>query len=199
MMAEGAEDGASNPDDNPRFAGRVSASLLEPETDWFNQGTYLGKKRVLSIGAGIDTQDNLVLNGREQDYSAWTADIFFDGGGFTVEAAYIGIENGPNPINFTRMSAGDDMAIISVKAGYLLPGEIFFGPVQPFVHFETVDVDGRDDTDIYGFGINHFIKGPANKLSLDLTYLDQERETKTPGAPPVQDHLVVTFQMAAGF
>lgn len=199
MIAEGIEGSTVNPDDSPRFVGRVSASLMEPETDWFNQGTYLGKKNVLSIGIGVDTQDNLVLNERNQDYTAWTGDIFYDGGGLTVEAAYIGVKNAPNAINFTHMSTGDDVAIISVKAGYLLPGEIIFGQVQPFIHYENVNVDGKGDTNIFGAGFNHFIKGHANKLSLDLTYLDQEEETTTLGVPPVQDHLVVTFQMAAGF
>jgi len=55
MVGEGVEND-DNPDDNLRFAGRVAVSLLEPEKAWFNKGTYLGKKKVLSLGFGYDTQ-----------------------------------------------------------------------------------------------------------------------------------------------
>ncbi|MEZ4602216.1 MAG: hypothetical protein R2861_02045 [Desulfobacterales bacterium] len=44
MMGEGVEDKVVNPDDTLRFAGRMSFNLFDPETGWFNAGTYLGKK-----------------------------------------------------------------------------------------------------------------------------------------------------------
>ena len=44
MISEGVE-GNANPEDNLRFVGRVSVSLLEPETGWFNKGTYLGEEK----------------------------------------------------------------------------------------------------------------------------------------------------------
>ena len=78
--------------------GRLSISLLEPETSWFNKGTYLGKKKVLSLGFGMDRQDDLTLAGnKSQDNTVWTVDAFFDhpvgGGAVTLEAAYIDIDN----------------------------------------------------------------------------------------------------------
>ncbi len=36
---------------------------------------------------------------------------------------------------------------------------------------------GKDDTQVYGLGLNYFFKGHANKLSLDFTSVDQETET----------------------
>lgn len=205
MVAEGSESSSVNPNDNLRFAGRISASLFDPEKGWFNQGTYLGKKRVLSIGLGGDYQEDLVFGTLEDDYLGWTADIHYDqplgnGGGLTVEAAYIDIDNGPNSIKYTQFATGDEGSIISVKAGYLIPGEIGIGQLQPFVHYEYVDVDesGKDNTEIYGLGLNYFIKGHANKLSMDLTFVDQDDEIATP-ALDAQDHLLFTFQVAAGF
>jgi hypothetical protein len=41
-----------------RVAGRVQVNLLEAETAFFYQGTYLGTKRVASLGASYDFQDN---------------------------------------------------------------------------------------------------------------------------------------------
>jgi hypothetical protein len=207
MVSEGVEGNEPSPltagyntttnrDDNLRFVGRVSVSLLDPEKGWFNQGTYPGKKSILSIGAGIDHQPDLTVTPARttQDYTAWTVDLHYDEpigeGGVTLEAAYIDINNGSNGINYTRMAPGEDATIISVKAGFLFPAQI-----QPFVHYEKLNMEnGNADTDIYGGGFNYFIKGHANKVSLDVIKVDQEEETAA-----VQDHHLVTLQMAVGF
>lgn len=200
MIAEGVENTTQNPDDNLRFAGRVSFNLFDPETGWFNQGTYLGKKQVLAFGLGADTQE-LEFGARTDDYFAWTADIHYDqplsnGGALTAEAAYINIEKGVNPIKYTQFASGDDGSIVSLKAGYLFPGRIGIGQVQPFAHYELINVDetNKDDTQVYGLGLNYFFKGHANKLSIDLSSVDQETATTS-----AQDHLIFTIQLAAGF
>ena len=128
-----------------RFAGRLSVSLLEPETTWFNKGTYLGNKKVLSLGLGYDTQEDLTLNNREDtDNAVWTADVFFDhpvgDGAVTLEAAYIDIEHCTQDHNFSMLSKGDDAQNWYINAGYLLPGGLF----QPYVRYETVDVDHQE-------------------------------------------------------
>jgi hypothetical protein len=203
MAGEGAESDATNPDDNLRFAGRVSVSLFDPETGWFNQGTYLGKKRVLSLGAGADYQKDLMFGAEEDDYFAWTVDVFYDQplgsyGALTFEGAFIDINNGPNGISFTQQTVGDDASIISLKAGYLFPDKLGPGQLQPFAHWQYIDVDesDKDATNVYGLGLNYYIKGHANKLSLDLTYVDQKDEIR---AQNIQDRFIGTIQIAAGF
>ncbi|RJQ65846.1 MAG: hypothetical protein C4519_26940 [Desulfobacteraceae bacterium] len=203
MAGEGVESNTLNPDDTLRFAGRISASLLEPETGWFNQGTYFGKKQVLSLGAGVDSQKDLVFGAIQDDYLSWTVDLFYDQplgdyGALTFEGAYIDIKNIPNPITFTQQAAGDDASIISLKAGYLLPGKVGPGQIQPFAHWQKISVDesGKDDTDVYGFGLNYFLKGHANKISLDFALVDQKREIPI---QDVQDHFIMTVQLAGGF
>ncbi len=200
MVGEGVENTAQNPDDNLRFAGRMSANLFEPETGWFNQGTYLGEKQILAIGLGADYQE-LVFGTQADDYFAWTADIHYDqpfnnGGALTAEIAYIDIENVANSVKYTQFASGDNGSIISAKAGYLFPGKLGIGQLQPFAHYELISVDetGKDDTQVYGLGLNYFFKGHANKLSLDVTSVDQDTETTS-----AQDHLLITFQLAVGF
>jgi hypothetical protein len=195
MVSEGVEND-DNPDDNLRFAGRVAVSLLEPETGWFNKGTYLGKKKVLSLGFGYDTQNDLTLNGREdQDNRVWTADVFFDHplgeGGITVEAAYIDIQNCTQTHNFSELAAGDDAKNWYIQAGHLLPYHIGPGRFQPYVRYEAVDVDDKDDTEFMSAGLNYFVKGHNAKISLDYTYVDQESSR--------EDQSIATFQLAVGF
>lgn len=97
MVAEGAEGRAVNPDDNLRLAGRLSFNLLEPETAWFNKGTYLGEKRLVAVGGGFDYQPDLVLAGQEADYQAYTLDMQIElpmaCGTLTAGTAYLWIQN----------------------------------------------------------------------------------------------------------
>ena len=67
-----------------RYAGRVQYQFLEPEaTGFFYTGTYLGKKKVASVAAAFDTQD---------EYNAYDTDAFFDypigPGALTAQAGY---------------------------------------------------------------------------------------------------------------
>lgn len=41
-----------------RAAGRLQINILDPETGFFYAGSYLGKKRILSVGVSYDIQDS---------------------------------------------------------------------------------------------------------------------------------------------
>ena len=199
MITEGVEDNAKNPEDNLRFVGRVSLSLLEPETSWFNKGTYLGKKKVLSLGVGMDSQDDLTLGGREdQDNTVWTVDVFFDHpvgeGAVTVEAAYIDIDNcTQGTSNFYHdLEAGDDGENWYINAGYLLPGSIGPGRFQPYIRYETVDVDKKNQTDFLSGGFNYYLKAHNCKLTADYMHVDPDNHNK-------DDRDIFTFQFTVGF
>jgi hypothetical protein len=198
MISEGVE-GDSNPEDSLRFVGRLSLSLLEPETSWFNKGTYLGKKKVLSLGFGMDSQDDLTLAGNEdQDNTVWTVDTFFDhpvgGGAVTLEAAYIDIDNCTqgSPNFYHDLEAGDDAQNWYINAGYLLPGSIGPGRLQPYIRYETVDVDKKNQTDFISGGFNYYLKGHNCKLTADYMYVDPDNSEK-------DDRNIFTFQFTAGF
>ncbi|MEA1867308.1 MAG: selenite/tellurite reduction operon porin ExtI [Thermodesulfobacteriota bacterium] len=185
-----------NPDDNLRFVGRVAVNLLEPETGWFNKGTYLGKKKVLSLGFGYDAQNDLTLNGHEdEDNRVWTTDVFFDyplgEGAITAEAAYIDIQNCTQTHNFSELAAGDDAENWYIQAGYLLPGRVGPGRLQPYMRYEAVYVADKDDTDFISGGLNYFVKGHNAKISLDYTYVGQESDR--------EDQSIATFQLGVGF
>ena len=199
MISEGVESDAENPEDSLRFAGRVSLSLLEPETSWFNKGTYIGKKKVLSLGFGIDSQDDLTLAGttKKDDNLVWTLDAFFDHpvgeGAVTAEAAYIDIEHCTQNHNYSELSKGEDAENWYISAGYLLPGSVGPGRFQPYVRYETVDVDDDEDTDFWSVGLNYFMKGHNCKISADYTQVDQDS-----GATR-DDQDIVTLQFCVGF
>jgi hypothetical protein len=199
MISEGVEDNAKNPEDSLRFAGRLSLSLLEPETGWFNQGTYLGKKKVLSLGLGMDRQDDLTLAGSEgQDNTVWTVDAFLDypmgEGAVTAEAAYIDINNcSQGGSNFYHdLEAGDDGQNWYISAGYLLPGSVGPGRFQPYVRYETVEVDNKNQTDFLSGGVNYYIKGHNCKLTAEYMRV-------SPDHPNKDDRGIFTFQITVGY
>ncbi len=200
MVADGADDPALNPGNRLRTAGRLSFSLLEPETGWFNEGTSLGRRKVLSLGAGVDRQ-RLSFEGEDRVYFAWTVDVRLDqpfgGGALTVNGSYIGIGNAPNSVGFTAITPGSDAGVVSLQAGYFLPEPVAGGRLQPFGRFEWIDVHGGSpDTRIGGAGFNFFLAGQANKLTLEATYLSPGGGSGSPVA--LDNRILVTAQVAFG-
>ena len=52
-----------------RYAGRVQYNALDTESGFLYPGTYLGKKKILAVGAAFDVQ---------KDFHGYDADAFFD-------------------------------------------------------------------------------------------------------------------------
>ncbi|MDI6776601.1 MAG: selenite/tellurite reduction operon porin ExtI [Syntrophales bacterium] len=201
-ISEGVE-GAENPDDSLRFTGRLSLNLLEPETSWFNQGTYLGKKKVLAIGAGFDRQNDIKFGTNQRDNTAWTVDLFFDHpvgeGALTMEAAYIDVKNVTQSLSFSRLVSGDDAQIYYIQGGYLIPGKIGPGRFQPYFRYERLAVDKKPDTVFPSVGVNYYLKGHDAKLTLDWTLVDQREEVKNfRGNWSGEDQNLVTLQFQVG-
>lgn len=64
-----SEDGKVGARNMFRVAGRVQVNLLDPEPGFFYAGSYLGAKKILSLGASYDFQDS---------YKRWGVDAFAD-------------------------------------------------------------------------------------------------------------------------
>ncbi len=213
MIGDGEEDNAKNHDDTMRYAGRLSYSLFDPETKWFNAGTYLGTKKVLSFGVGADMQRDLILAGKEQNYFAWTMDVFYeqpmgDGDAVTFTASYIDVSNTVNRISFTHLDSGDDGSILALKTGYYLGTKLGPGNLQPFGHYQLINPDGNGSakTHIYGVGVNYYLKGAANKITLEGVFMDQSKSVSYADVvtgkgkySDIQDETLITLQFAVGF
>jgi hypothetical protein len=121
-----------------------------------------------------------------------------NGNNITFAFSYIDISHSANAISYTDFNAGDDGILVAAKAGYYLGSKIWQGNLQPYAQLQYIhsDESGDKDTLIYGGGLNYYINGPGNKLTLDLTSIDQERELADTF---IQDHMMVTVQLAVGF
>ena len=190
MVGEGQEGNTANPGDDIRYAGRVAYNFFDTETNWFNKETNLGKKKILAVGAGFDHQSDLIINSDRMDYSAYTADLFLDWPmtktTVTSALSYIKINNAVNAVTWTDLGSGGDGDIFIAKAGLL-----FASKIQPFAHVQMIKPDGSgmEDATLFGIGCNYYIKGPANKLTVEWTRGDSDDTTVD----------IFTVQFAFGF
>jgi hypothetical protein len=128
---QGMRDAGSN---NPfRYAGRVQYNLLETETGFFYTGTYLGKKKILAVGAAFDGQ---------KGYHAYDADAFFDypagPGAVTAQIDYNRFNGGDT---LTTLLKQDD---VLVEAGYLIRA-LKVTPVLQFARRNFTHSDTGDE------------------------------------------------------
>ncbi len=106
-VMQGNHFGGNTPGDiGYRYTGRVHVTFFDKETGIVYRGTYLGKKRALTLGAGFEIEPNAVYSQwvtdpvtgtrsmtGSQDYKAYTFDVFYEHptnyGTFTVSGAYL--------------------------------------------------------------------------------------------------------------
>jgi len=193
MISEGMESSA-NPDDNLRFVGRAVLNLLEPETGWFNQGTYLGQKKVLSLGAAFDSQNDLTLNNQTgRDNFTWTVDAFFDHpvgkGAVTAETGFINLRNSTQANGFVQLAPGDNAEFLYFQTGYFFGTRVAGGNIQPYFRYEDISVEQKADTRFLSGGLNYYLKGHNAKASLDYTVVNY---------PEVDSQGIFTVQLAVG-
>ena len=128
----------------PRFAGRLQINVLDPEPGFFYQGTYLGAKKVLSLGFFYDFQ---------KQYKYFGGDVFVDlpvgPGVFTLQA------------NAVQWDGGGYITLPKAKAlmgqvGYLIaPARL-----SPIVQFERLEGPLIEDPAMPGTGV--MIHDPNN-------------------------------------
>jgi hypothetical protein len=109
----------------------------------------------------------------------------------TVEAAYADIENSAQSHNFSDLRAGDDAGTWYVQAGYLLPGKLGPGRLQPYARFERIKVSGKGATSFPCAGLNYYIKGHDAKISVDYSFVDPSGNRR--------GQSLVTLQIAVAF
>ena len=172
-----------------RYTGRVHVSLLDPESGLGYKGTYLGKKKVLTFGAGYEMEQNAVFHDNSatpgsDDYKGYTYDAFFEYptemGTFTLSGAYLNQD-------FNGAGARGVSAATSVngekngdywKAAYMLGKFQVYGRVEKWAF---ANLDGVVDQHVNwtAEGINYYIKGQDLRLTLEFEKIAFNKPTAT--------------------
>ena len=207
MVADGRDDDLAAKD-NMRVTGRVHYSFWEPEYDYGYLGTYLGTRKVLTIGAAYDYQPdvayaNYLSRTGIEDYSAWTVDAFMEyptaSGVYTLSGAYFDYDTG----NAFNQSPDPSLPINStlegyyVKGGYMLPNKLGPGRLQFFGRYENSDYGATVGTTEYydqtwaSLGAHYYLDG--QKLKLSFEYASISFDTEHPTNPALQDYNQATL------
>ncbi|GMT42783.1 MAG: outer membrane channel protein [bacterium] len=177
--------------DTFRLTGRVHYAFWDKEQGLGYKETYLGKKNILTIGAGFDSQAdvNTDNSGNATGNTAVTLDVTYEkplANGNVVNAnfAYYSRDDG----NDASTSKGSGLHL---TAGYKM-GQWF-----PYLRYATWDAKpaNSDETRI-NLGTNYLIKGHHAKIVFDLESIDYEVDGATKAT---KDHTVVTMQWQMDF
>jgi hypothetical protein len=151
-----------------RFAGRVQINLLDAETGFFYAGTYLGKKKIVSIGGAIDLQDQ---------YQHWAVDGFVDlpaGPGTLTAQVNFGRWRGGNFIPPTGATGVPNAAALMAEAGYRL--DAF--PIAPIVKYENENFANSNAANTrVGGGLAYFPYGHNINLKAFFTNINAKPNT----------------------
>lgn len=139
-----------------RYAGRLQLNVFDPETAFFYSGTYLGKKKILSVGASYDFQDN---------YHHWSVDGFLDmplgDDGITAQVNLVKwnggdfLQNPPvAPATVPTARLPNQTAFMG-EAGYRI-GAVQLSPMVRFEYRNLPDAGVATNEARYGLGLAYW-------------------------------------------
>jgi len=148
----------------------------------YKVGTYLGKKKVLNVGAGFFLHPNgsITYNApinevdstmTQNNVSHFAVDVFYDTplgtGGLTAYAAFYSFDYGPHYTLGQVYGTGNSFL---VQVGYLAPHFSNKLSLQPYVAFNTANFKAFDNSgNATRAGVNLFLDGHHSKLTLEYT------------------------------
>lgn len=191
-VMNGRNDSSSAPDSNFRYGARAHLTFLDKETGFGYRGTYMGAKKVITLGASYQYEadvayGNTVLKNDKVDFNAWSVDFYVeypieDIGTFTFSTAYVDYDlddayKGANPDAGAIGLSGEKNGGYSM-IGYMLPNLPlqFFARAEnwSFAHWGVYD----QEVDWYGGGFNYYFRGQNLKLTVEYSTVDFDTEVK---------------------
>jgi hypothetical protein len=160
-----------------RTTVRVAWYPFEADTGFFYTGTTLGKKRIWSLGASYD---------RQQDYTAVTGDVFIDqplgnGDALTLQ------------LDLTRYDGGETLATLPEQTAALAEAGYYVHALKlgAFVQYGRREfADGAPTQSKLQGGVTYWPKGHAFNLKLAWAVLEA-------GGAPDRNQLVLQWQVFA--
>jgi len=143
-----------------RTTGRVQVNLMDPETGFFYAGSYLGTKKILSIGGSFDFQDT----GSTTAYKYFAGDVLVDqplgpAGVFTAQ------------VNVAHWDGG---TFIPLPKSTAVMGEVGFligaARLSPIVRVEHLWVTNANDDTYLGGGLAFWPYGHNSNLKAFFTH-----------------------------
>jgi hypothetical protein len=171
--------GGSNQKDNLKYAGRLVYNFLDPESGYYNSGTYFGEKKILALGiSGESQKDAAGTSAAPKDFAGFETDILFEypfsSGVFTAEGGYYNYDYDDSTVDLANQGNA-----FYAQTAFLFPDEIgngvLKGRLQPALRIQQFDSDqAGSDVIQYEAGLNYIIKGYNAKLYTTYSFKDTE-------------------------
>lgn len=184
--------GVSNPDRDGNLVGNSVIEGYFRYNFWDKEstklpyavGTYLGKKKVLGVGAGFFAHPKGMYSdttATHSDVAHFAADVFLDmptstGGCLN---AYLSFQNFDYGENYVSRWAGTGNVVYG-HIGYYLGDQT---KLMPYVAYQSGNWDGYDDpVSSLDVGVNYFVNGHFAKVTLEYhRIMNDPREGLVPG------------------
>lgn len=209
-VMNGRNDSDSSADSSFRYGARAHLTFLDKETGYGYRGTYMGEKKVVTLGASYQFEAdvayaNTALEQDEVDYQAWSVDLFVeypveDIGTFTFSTAYVDYD-----LDDAYKGATPDLGAIGLdgeknggytKLAYMLPNT----PLQFFARAENWSFANwgvyDQEVDWVGGGLNYYFRGQNLKLTLEYSMVEFDTEV---AGTNCEDFDTLTAQMQVIF
>lgn len=160
------------------YAGYFTYHFFDKESNFlpFKVGSYLGGKKVLTMGAGFFMHPNgsVILQDEHlvgENVNLLAADIFYDAPvGQGAITAYAVLQNNDYGTNYYYSAYGTG-TMFYTHAGYVIPGEKEKTRFQPYLSFLNHSYDATDDVKSrFGIGLNTYFSGHNSKLTLEYAH-----------------------------
>jgi hypothetical protein len=156
-----------------RATARVQINFLDAEPGFFYAGTYLGAKKILSVGGSVDIQDK---------YKYFGGDAFLDmpaGPGVATAQVNVSHWDGDGFVELAKQTA------IMGEAGYNIAGV----QINPIARAEHLSGTGLATATRYGGGLAYWAYGHNSNVKLFVMRID------TTGAGRVVNQLNLQWQV----
>jgi len=158
------------------YAGYFKYDIFDKESDKlpYLVGSYLGKKKVLSVGAGFfHHPDALAVNtlDNRESITHFAADVFYDAPinehlAISALGAYYNYNYGDTDGFASGGLVPSTGTVLHGQVGLLLRDY----KLMPYVTYNTADLDFTPDTsNEFGIGLNYFINGHFAKITAEFT------------------------------
>jgi hypothetical protein len=161
---------------NPfRYVGRVQYNFFDTDTGFFYAGTYIGKKRVLSVGGAFDSQ---------QHYRGYDADAFLD---YPIRGGTI-----TGQVDFNHFDGDETLPTLPrqhnrlIELGYLIAA-LKLTPVLQYTSRDITSATAGDEHR-WSVGVNYWWAGHNANIKGAFARI-------SPTASPSQNEVTVQFQL----
>lgn len=189
---------------NWSYQGYFEYMFFDIESDKlpYKVGSYLGKKKVLNIGAGFffHPDGSLTYNPDsvfiQNNVSHFAFDVFYDSpvgkGAITAYAAFYLYDYGPNYTLGQTYGTGNSFLM---EFGYLIPQFSKKISLQPYAAFNTVSFEAfQNPGNSLRTGINMFLDGHHAKFTLEYT-TTQDMYMDAAGKPAGNNSIILQAQV----